>query len=220
MTVNTRLFGTTKYGEAVTAYELVNAHGARAVVLDYGATVQSLVVPDAAGAAVDVVLGYDTVAEYEENGGYLGATIGRVGNRIAGARFSLGGREYVLAKNDGENHLHGGARGFDKFVWAAEEKGGALVFSRRSPDGEEGYPGALDVSVSFTLTDENALVIAYDADTDAVTPVSLTNHSYFNLNGGGDILGHRLTLNAERFCEGLPRLPAHRASGGCERHAL
>lgn len=204
MTVNTRPFGTTKYGEAVTAYELVNAHGARAVVLDYGATVQSLVVPDAAGAAVDVALGYDTVAEYEENGGYLGATIGRVGNRIAGARFSLGGREYVLAKNDGENHLHGGARGFDKFVWAAEEKGGALVFSRLSPDGEEGYPGALDVSVSFTLTDENALVIAYDADTDAVTPVSLTNHSYFNLNGGGDILGHRLTLNAERFCEGSP----------------
>lgn len=204
MKITNRPFGVTSRGEAVTAWELENACGAKAVLLDYGATVQSLIVPDRDGQGVDVALGYDTLAEYEANGDYLGATIGRVGNRIARSRFSLDGREYVLAANDGENHLHGGTRGFDKCVWDAAERDGKLVFSRLSPDGEEGYPGALDVSVSFTLTDENALVIAYDADTDAVTPVSLTNHSYFNLNGGGDILGHRLTLNAERFCEGSP----------------
>ena len=204
MQITSRPFGNTKRGEAVTAWELKNGSGASAVILDYGATVQSLVVPDRNGNPVDVVLGYDTVAEYEENGGYLGATIGRVGNRIGGARFSLGGREYVLFKNDGENTLHGGERGFDKYVWDAAERGGRLVFSRVSPDGEEGYPGELSVSVSFELTEGNELRISYDADTDAPTPVSLTNHTYFNLNGGGDILTHRLTLNAEYFCEGAP----------------
>ena len=117
MTITKRPFGMTGRGEAVTAYELESAGGTRAVILDYGATVQSLIVPDAAGRPVDVVLGYDTVAEYEKHGGYLGATIGRFGNRIAGARFSLGGKEYLLEKNDGENHLHGGKRGFDKYVW-------------------------------------------------------------------------------------------------------
>lgn len=204
MTITKRPFGMTGRGEAVTAYELESAGGTRAVILDYGATVQSLIVPDAAGRPVDVVLGYDTVAEYEKHGGYLGATIGRFGNRIAGARFSLGGKEYVLEKNDGENHLHGGKRGFDKYVWDASVEAGKLVFSRISPDGEEGYPGNLSVRVSFELTGGNSLVITYDADTDAVTPVSMTNHSYFNLNGGGDILGHELTLNAGRFCEGAP----------------
>ena len=204
MQITSRPFGNTKRGEAVTAWELKNGSGASAVILDYGATVQSLVVPDRNGNPVDVVLGYDTVAEYEENGGYLGATIGRVGNRIGGARFSLGGREYVLFKNDGENTLHGGERGFDKYVWDAAERGGRLVFSRVSPDGEEGYPGELSVSVSFELTEGNELRISYDADTTAVTPVSLTNHSYFNLNGGGDILSHVLTLNSALFCEGTP----------------
>lgn len=218
MKVTSRPFGVTERGEAVTAYELESAGGARAVILDYGATVQSLLVPDARGALVDVVLGYDTLPEYERSGGYLGATIGRVGNRIGGARFSLGGRDYLLAPNDGKNHLHGGVRGFDKYVWPAAVSGDRLVFSRVSPDGEEGYPGNLDVSVGFELTDGNSLVITYDAETDAVTPVSLTNHSYFNLNGGGDILGHRLTLNAARFCEAAPDcLPTGRlldVSGG------
>ena len=204
MTINTRPFGLTKRGEAVTAYELVNKNGASAVVLDYGATVQALRVPDRTGAPVDVVLGYDTVAEYETHGGYVGATIGRVGNRIGGARFSICGRTYELAANDGENCLHGGARGFDKYVWAAEAADGALVFSRTSPDGEEGFPGTLKVSVTFTLTDDNALRIEYDAETDALTPVSLTNHSYFNLNGGGDVLDHVLRLNADRFLEAAP----------------
>ncbi len=204
MTVNTRSFGATSRGEAVTAYELEGDGGARAVILDYGATVQSLVVPDINGEPVDVILGYDTIAEYEKHDGYLGATIGRVGNRIAGARLSLGGREYVLAKNDGENHLHGGWCGFDKYVWDAAVSGGKLVFSRVSPDGEEGYPGNLRVCVGFELTGDNGLVITYDADTDAATPVNLTNHSYFNLNGSGNVLGHRLRLNASRFCEGAP----------------
>lgn len=213
MKISCRPFGETSRGEAVTAYELTNASGARAVILDYGATVQSLLVPDCTGASVDVALGYDSVAEYEANGGYLGATIGRVGNRIAGSRFTLGGREYALAANDGENHLHGGARGFDKYVWDAQPLPDRLVFSRVSPDGEEGYPGNLTVYVSFELTDRNALCITYDADTDAVTPVSLTNHTYFNLNGGGDILTHRLTMGAEFFCEARPDcLPTGRLS--------
>ena len=200
MQVNSRPFGVTKYGEAVTAYELVNASGASAVILDYGATVQSLLVPDRGGKLTDVVLGYETVAEYEQNGGYMGATLGRVANRIGGARFSIGGKEYRIFKNDGENTLHGGERGFDKYVWAAEVKDSSLCMSRLSPDGEENFPGNFSLCVSFTLTDDNALEIRYDADTDAVTPVSLTNHSYFNL--GGDALGHVVTINAERFCEG------------------
>ena len=200
MQVNSRPFGVTKYGEAVTAYELVNASGASAVILDYGATVQSLLVPDRGGKLTDVVLGYETVAEYEQNGGYMGATLGRVANRIGGARFSIGGKEYRIFKNDGENTLHGGERGFDKYVWDAEVKDGRLCMSRLSPDGEENFPGNFSLCVSFTLTDGNALEIRYDADTDAVTPVSLTNHSYFNL--GGDALGHVVTINAERFCEG------------------
>ncbi len=204
MNITSHAFGETSRGEAVTAYELSNASGAKAVILDYGATVQSLVVPDSACAPVDVALGYDTAAEYEANGDYLGATIGRVGNRIAGGRFSLGGVEHRLALNDGKNTLHGGERGFDKHIWKAQALPGKLVFSRVSPDGEEGFPGNLSVWVSFELTDSNELRISYDADTDAPTPVSLTNHTYFNLNGGGDILSHRLTLNAERFCEGAP----------------
>lgn len=214
MKITNRPFGVTSRGEAVTAWELENACGAKAVLLDYGATVQSLIVPDRDGQGVDVALGYDTLAEYEANGDYLGATIGRVGNRIARSRFSLDGREYVLAANDGENHLHGGTRGFDKCVWDAAERDGKLVFSRLSPDGEEGYPGNLRVSVSFELTDDNELFIVYDADTDAPTPVSLTNHTYFNLAGGGDILSHRLTMNSEAFCEAAPDcLPTGRLLG-------
>lgn len=204
MNVTKRPFGETARGEAVTLYELTNASGAAAEILDYGATVRALRVPDRDGAMVDVVLGYDSIAEYENNGGYLGATIGRVGNRIGGARFYIGGREYALFDNDGGSTLHGGKRGFDKYVWSAAEKGGKLVFSRRSPDGEEGFPGTLDVSVAFELTEENALCITYDADTDALTPVSLTNHSYFNLSGGGDVLDHHVTIHADRFCENTP----------------
>lgn len=194
-------FGALPDGTPVTAARLENVRGCSVTVLDYGATVQSLLVPDRMGRLVDVVLGYDAAAAYEANGGYLGATIGRVGNRIGGASFSLGGETYALAKNDGENHLHGGVRGFDKRMWRMTAEGETLVCERLSPDGEEGYPGNLNVRVTFTLTEDCALRVRYDAETDRDTPVNLTNHSYFNLNGGGSVLGHRLQLSAERFCE-------------------
>ena len=194
-------FGTLRDGTEVTAARLENRCGASAVILDYGATLQSLLIPDRAGQCVDVVLGYDTAAEYEASNGHLGATIGRVGDRNGGAVFSLNGKTYPLAKNNGENHLHGGLRGFDRRMWQMTESGGSLVCERLSPDGEEGYPGSLRVRVSFSLTDDNALHILYEADTDQDTLVNLTNHSYFNLNGGGSVLGHWLQVNAERFCE-------------------
>lgn len=201
MAVTSFPFGTTAVGRPVTAFKLTNAAGASVTVLDYGATIQALSVPNKQGGFTDVVLGYDTVAGYEAGSGYLGATIGRVGNRIGGAKFSLGGVEYALAKNNGENHLHGGLMGFDKHTWAVQAKQNALAFSRLSPDGEEGYPGNLTVSVTFTLTDEPALVLAYDAVSDKDTLVNLTNHAYYNLNGGGSVLEHELTVFAERFCE-------------------
>ncbi len=208
MPVTARPFGTLADGTAVTAYRLENGRGVWAVVLDYGVTIQSVCVPGRDGTVVDVVLGYETAGEYEKNGGYLGATIGRVGNRIGGARFSLNGKVYQLAKNKGENHIHGGVRGFDKYVWDAEIQGDSVVFSRLSPDGEEGYPGNLRVQIRYTLTPDNVLRIAYDADTDQDTLVNLTNHTYFNLSGGGTILNHRMRVFAERFCEngegGLP----------------
>ena len=201
MSVTFTPFGKLDDGTVVTAARLENAAGASVTVLDYGATIQSVIVPDKNGKPVDVVLGYDTAAEYAQNGGYLGATIGRVGNRIGGAAFSLNGVTYSLAKNNGANHLHGGKRGFDKYLWRMAEENGSLVCERVSPDGEENYPGNLTVRVTFTLNDGNALSIRYDADTDKDTLVNLTNHSYFNLNGGGSILEHRLQVNAERFCE-------------------
>lgn len=194
-------FGSLSDGTEVTAARMTNANGGSVTILDYGATVQSLLVPDKNGVPVDVVLGYDTAAEYEQGGCYFGATIGRVGNRIGGARFSLNGQTCVLAQNNGENHLHGGIRGFDKHMWRMAEQDGKLVCERFSPDGEEGYPGNLSVRVTFELTEKNALRIRYDADTDRDTLVNLTNHSYFNLDGGGSALRHRLRLYAERFCE-------------------
>ena len=195
------VFGYTKQGAPVTAFRLTNKQGASAVILDYGCTVQSLCVPNAHGGTTDVVLGYDTVAEYEENSGYLGAAIGRIGNRIGKSEFTLNGKTYHLAHNDGENHLHGGLRGFDKYIWDAQEQGDTLVFTRVSPDGEEGYPGNLSVKISYTLTDENELKIVYDADTDADTIVNLTNHSYFNLNGRGSVLQHVLQVFAQQITE-------------------
>lgn len=194
-------FGKLKDGTPVTAATITNHCGASLTILDYGATVQSLRIPNREGAPVDVVLGYDSPEEYVLHGEYLGATIGRVGNRIAGAEFSLNGIRYQLARNDGENHLHGGREGFDRKVWRMAAQGESLLCWRTSPDGEEGYPGTLEVRVCFTLTEENAFRIEYDADTDADTLVNLTNHCYFNLNGQGSVLGHRLQLFAERFCE-------------------
>ena len=175
-------------------------------IMEYGATIRSLLV-QRGGAWTDVVLGYDTLREYEENDGYLGACVGRVGNRIGGAGFTLNGKTYTLARNDGENHLHGGVRGFDKYVWTAEELPDGVRFARVSPDGEEGYPGTLRAAVSYRLQG-NTLAIEYEASADEDTLCNLTNHSYFNLNGGGAVLSHTLQINAEEFLEnGAATLP-------------
>ena len=202
MSVSVRPFGLTRRGEEVKAYTITNEIGASVTLLDYGATVQALLIPDKDDVLTDVVLGYDTVAEYEAGTAYLGATIGRVGNRLGGARFSLNGTEHRLADNAGGNCLHGGLRGFDKYVWQAEiadER--AVRFFRLSPDGEEHFPGNLEVSVTFLLTDDCALIITYDAVSDADTLVNLTNHSYFDLSGCGKAMEQTLFLNAVSFLE-------------------
>ncbi len=198
-------FGTTADGRAVELYTLTNAKGAQVSIMNYGGIVVSLKVPDRGGAVSDVVLGYDSFEPYTKKSPYFGALIGRYGNRIGHARFTLNGVEYKLAANNGENSLHGGNRGFDKVVWNAKEstRGGApaLELSYLSKDGEEGYPGNLQVNVVYTWTDGNELHIDYTATTDKDTVVNLTNHSYFNLagQGEGDILGHELMLDASRF---------------------
>ena len=201
MTAEKVPFGCTAGGAEVTEWRVRNSSGASFSALDYGAAIRTLTVPDRNGVMTDVVLGYDTAEEYGAGDGFVGATIGRVGNRIGGGRFSLDGTEYVLAANDRGNHLHGGVRGFDKRMWKAEPMENGVAFWRMSPDGEEGYPGDLLARVAFTLTEDNALHIVYEAAADADTPVNLTNHSYFNLAGGGSALGHELTVNAESFLE-------------------
>ena len=195
------IFGHTKAGDTVTAFRLTNSSGAFAVILDYGCILQALFVPNAQGGFTDVVLGYDTMAEYEDNDGYFGAAIGRIANRIGKGEFSLNGKSYRLARNNGENHLHGGIKGFDKFIWAAAVNGDVLELSRVSPDGEEGYPGNLNVKVCYVLTEDNEFRISYNADTDADTILNLTNHSYFNLSGSGTVLSHKLQVFADRFTE-------------------
>jgi aldose 1-epimerase len=189
----------------VEIYTLRNRRGAEARVMTYGATLVSLKVPDRAGQFDDVLLGFDQLATYENDTHYIGQVIGRYANRIAKGRFTLNGVEYKLAVNNGENHLHGGLRGFDKVVWKARplgaKAGSAVELTYVSRDGEEGYPGTLTVKVVYTLTEANELRIDYSATTDKDTVVNLTNHAYFNLagQGAGDILKHLLTVNADRF---------------------
>jgi len=196
-------FGRTADGTAVDIYTLTSGKGLKARIMTYGATLVSLEVPDRAGKTGDVVLGYDGFDGYTKNSPYFGSIVGRYGNRIAKGQFSLDGVAYRLATNNGENHLHGGIKGFDKVVWKAEpvrESGAAAVqFNYLSRDGEEGYPGNLTVTVVYTLTNDNELKISYEAETDKATPVNLTHHSYFNLAGEGDILGHKLTIHAESY---------------------
>ena len=192
-------------GKSVEIYTLKNGNGVEARIITYGGTVVSLKVPDKSGNLGDVVLGYDSLDQYESAEGYLGALIGRYGNRIAKGTFSLDGKEYKLAVNNGVNHLHGGLKGFDKVVWTANSSiqadGLHLQLTYLSRDGEEGYPGNLNVKVEYILTDSNELKIVYSATTDKPTIINLTNHSYFNLAGQGHglILDHQLTLNADRF---------------------
>jgi len=200
-------FGKTSDGTLVKLYTLKNANGLVVKLMTRGATVVQLWVPDKHGQLADVVLGFDDVAGYEsKDNQYFGAVVGRVANRIAGGRFVLDGKVYQLAKNDGPNHLHGGVkRSLDKVVWDAKEvktdHGPGVQFVYVSPDGEEGYPGTLRVTVTYTLNDKNELRIEYQATTDKPTPVNLSNHSYFNLAGHGaeTVLDHVLTINADHY---------------------
>ena len=194
-------FGTTADGKPVEAYTLANKSGVSATVLTYGGVVQKLTAPDKAGKLADVVLGFDTLDGYVKGSPFFGAITGRVANRIGAARFTLDGKEYPLAANNGPNTLHGGTVGFDKKVWAAKHDGNRLTLSYTSPDGEEGFPGALACTVTYTLTDADELRIDYAAVTDKPTVVNLTNHSYFNLAGhaSGTILGHVLQLAADKY---------------------
>ncbi|MGI5977420.1 MAG: aldose epimerase family protein [Candidatus Limivicinus sp.] len=194
-------FGKLTDGREIKAWRLKSPGGAEAVILDYGCTVQSLRVPDRNGSLRDVVLGYDTAEEYEKNDGFFGAAIGRVGNRIGGSSFRLDGKDYQLESNEGRNQLHGGPKGFNCFIWQGKTEGEKLIFSRRSPEGEGGFPGNLDVRIIYELLEGNTLSVTYDAETDAPTPVNLTNHSYFNLSGHGNILDHELQLFAGAFTE-------------------
>ena len=205
MSVVSEPFGEAPDGQPVELYALTNAHGLRMRVMTYGATVVSLETPDRDGDLADVVLGFDTLGSYIEDSPYFGAACGRYANRIAGATFRLDGARYQLAANDGANSLHGGLKGLDKVVWRAEPTGDdaspGLRLAVVSSDGDEGYPGALSVLMTYALTAANEFRITYQAETDKATPVNLTNHSYFNLAGAGtgDILGHVLTIHADRY---------------------
>ncbi|HEU4835475.1 MAG TPA: aldose epimerase family protein [Pyrinomonadaceae bacterium] len=205
-TVSKQSFGKTADGQNIDLYMLRNTRGVEATITNYGGILVSLKVPDRNGKFDDVVLGFNDLDNYlTKNDPYLGAIIGRYGNRIAKGRFTLNGTEYKLAVNNGENHLHGGIKGFDKVVWTGHDMktkaGPAVVLTYLSKDGEEGYPGNLNVRVVYTLTNNNEIKIDYSATTDKDTVTNLTHHSYFNLagEGNGDILNHLVTINANRF---------------------
>ena len=193
-------------GTPVEAITLSNANGVSARILTYGATLQSLVAPDRDGVPADIIIGYDDLASYEQKPNYFGVTVGRYANRIAGAAFTLDGERHELARNDGANSLHGGAEGFDKRNWKVETvRSGPvarLVLSLTSPDGDQGYPGELDVRVTYTLDDRGDLGIVFEAETDAPTMVNMTNHALFNLAGteaNEDAMRHWLLIPASRY---------------------
>lgn len=200
-------FGMTDDGTKVKVYTLRNSSGAVAKLIDRGATLIEWDVPDKNGQMADVVFGFDDLDGYgSPANGYFGCTAGRVANRTAKGKFTLDGKEYTLAVNNGPNHLHGGVeRSLDKVIWHGEpfenDTGQGVVFTYTSPDGEEGYPGNLSIKVTYTLTDDNEIRIGYEATTDKATPVNLTNHSYFNLSGAGSptILDHEVMLNADHY---------------------
>jgi aldose 1-epimerase len=190
-------------GQAITEYTLTNKNGMQVGIINYGGTITKMITPDKNGNMGDVVLGFDSLSGYLQKGNpYFGALIGRYGNRIAHAKFELNGKNYSLVANDHGNSLHGGDKGFDKVVWNAEKKSdSSLQLSYQSKNGEQGYPGNLNVTVVYTLTADNALKINYTATTDQATPINLTNHAYYNLSAGTDstILNHQLQLNADRY---------------------
>lgn len=193
-------------GKPISQYTMTNSLGMKARVINYGAIITELHVPDREGKSVDVVLGFDTLENYLGRHPHFGATVGRVANRIGGGTFTLDGRTYALTPNEGPNHIHGGLKGFDKKIWDVSRAGQGLgdVFIRlvlSSPDGDQGYPGHLKVSVFYTLTHDNILRIEMEASTDAPTIINLANHSYFNLagHGAGQVLDHIMTLHADRY---------------------
>jgi aldose 1-epimerase len=203
--VKKEAFGKTADGIGIDQYILSNAAGMTAKIITYGAILTELDVPDRNGKLDDVVLGFDNLKDYLERNPHFGAIVGRVANRIAKGKFTLDGKEYTLALNNGPHSLHGGLKGFDKQIWRAEAKptpnGAAVELHYVSKDGEEGYPGNLRVTVVYTLTNDNALRLDYTAQTDKTTPVNLTNHTYFNLAGAksGDILDHEVMIAADKY---------------------
>ncbi len=201
--VDKKSFGKLADGTNIDLYTLTNARGAQADITNFGASLVALRVPDRTGKLADVVLGYDDAQSYVTDEFYIGSVQGRYANRIARGRFTLGGVEYKLAQNNNGNHLHGGNRGFNKVVWqevkSQPTNKASLSLVYLSRDGEEGYPGNLKVTVTYTLTDDNALKLDYQASTDKATVLNLTNHTYFNLAGAGNILNHELKLYANRF---------------------
>jgi len=205
MKIEQQAWGKTKDGKEVTLYTCTNANGLSVQLATYGATVVSVNTPDRNGKVDNITLGFDKLAGYENRHPYFGATVGRYGNRIAKGKFSIDGKEYTLAVNNGPNHLHGGIQGFDQVLWNAEEvktdKAVGVKFTRTSFDGEEGYPGNLKTEVTYTLTNADELRIDYKATTDKPTVVNLTNHNYWNLGGAmsGTILKHVLTLNCDEY---------------------
>src|SRR5689334_8016970 len=220
-TVTKQSFGKTGDGQNIDIYTLRNPHGVEAKITNYGGILVSLKVPDRNGKFDDVVLGFNDLNSYLKGGPYFGALIGRYGNRIAKGRFTLNGVEYKLAVNNGENHLHGGIKGFDKVVWTGSEMkttaGPAVALTYLSKDGEEGYPGNLTVIVVYTLTNNNELKIDYTVTTDKDTVTNLTHHSYFNLAGEGNrhILNHIVTIKDNRFVPTDARtIPTGEPEGG------
>ena len=199
--VDQQPWGTMPDGTPVSLYTLKNSNGMEARIATYGGAVVSLMTPDRNGKLADVVLGMDSVDGYRSQTNFFGALIGRYGNRIGHAQFTLEGKTYHTPKNDGDNTLHGGPQGFDKKVWVAKTIPGGLELTYVSKDGEEGFPGTLTAHVVYSLTDKNELRIDYTATTDKPTVLNLTNHSYFNLKGAGvgDVLQHQVTINADRF---------------------
>lgn len=197
------VYGTTARGEKVTSYSMENRQGLKLQMIDYGATVVRFETPDRDGKLANIVLTCPDMAGFEACTMYFNGSVGRYCNRIANGRFSIKDQEYELAQNNGDHHLHGGVRGFDKLMWKGEpfshNGSRGVVFSLMSPDGDEGYPGNLNVTATYTLTDNNELIVEFKATTDKATPVSLTNHNYWNLAGTGTILEHKLQLFADNY---------------------
>ena len=208
MNIYSRPWGTIASGETATLYTIVNEQGMTVEITDFGGTIVSIKTPDRNGKLTDVNLGYDSLSDYENADGYLGALVGRVANRIAGSSFELNGETYNLYANDGGNCLHGGKKSFSYVIWNTETavtaEAATLILTYFSPDGEEGFPGNLTTKVTYTLDNENALSIRYEATTDKDTPLNLTNHAYFNLagNASGTVFGQTLWLDAESYVAG------------------